>query len=152
MDIGYRRYYHVCSKRDWFASFEKLDRGIVQMGDDHTCSKDGIDMVFIKMFNGMVRALKDVRYIPQINENLISIGSLEAQGLEYTGRDGVLKVLKDSMIVLKGISRNNLYYLKDNIIIRQLMTLVGTNDDSTGLCHKRLRRTYVKSLQALARK
>ena len=28
--------YHVCLGRDWFASFEKLDDCLVQMGDDST--------------------------------------------------------------------------------------------------------------------
>ena len=28
--------YHICPRREWFASFEKLD-GMVLMGDDHAC-------------------------------------------------------------------------------------------------------------------
>jgi len=30
--------YHICPKRDWFASFEKLDNNLVQMGDDSTAA------------------------------------------------------------------------------------------------------------------
>jgi len=29
--------YHVCLKWEWFASFEKLDGGLVMFGDGHTC-------------------------------------------------------------------------------------------------------------------
>ena len=52
------------------------------MGDDSTCSMDGVGMVFIKIFDWMVRELKDVRYVPQMKRNLTLIGALEAQGLE----------------------------------------------------------------------
>jgi len=125
--------YHIFPKRDWFASFEMLDNSLVQMGDGSTCNMDGVGTVLIKMFDGMVRELKDVRYIPQMKKNIISIGALQAQGLKFSGRDGVLKVLKGSMIVLKGIRRNNLFYLKGNTITGQLATSVGLGDDSTRL-------------------
>ena len=114
--------YPAYPKQDWFASFEKLDSGLVQMRDNSTYSMDGVGIVLIKMFDGMMRELKDVRYIPQMKKNLISIGALEAQGLEFSDRDRVLKMLKGSMVVLKGVRRNNLYYLKDNTFTKQLET------------------------------
>jgi len=75
--------YHVCPKQDWFVSFEKFDDGMVQMGDDFACNMGGVGTVLIKIFDGMVRDLKDVRYIPQIKKNIIAVGALEAQSLEF---------------------------------------------------------------------
>ena len=46
-----------------FLVFEKLDGCSVVMGDDRPCHMEGIGTVLIKMFDGMVRELKDVRYI-----------------------------------------------------------------------------------------
>jgi len=34
------------------------------MGDDHPCKEEGISIVRINMFDGMVRKLKDMRYVP----------------------------------------------------------------------------------------
>ena len=34
--------YYICPKRDWFASFEKLDNGLVQKGDDSTYIMDRV--------------------------------------------------------------------------------------------------------------
>jgi len=79
------------------------------MGDDHTCRIEGIGIVLIRMFNGMVRELKDVGYVPQLKKNLISIGALEAQCLKGTFSDDVLKMLKGLMVILKGFRRNNMY-------------------------------------------
>jgi len=81
--------YHFCFKWEWFASFEKLDGGLVSLGDGHTCQIEGICTVHIKLFDGMVRELKEVRYVSQSTKNLTSVGALEAQGLRGTFREGV---------------------------------------------------------------
>ena len=73
------------------------------MGDDRPCNMEGIAIVQIKMFDGMVRELKEVRYIPQVKKNLISIGTLEALGHAVSVRDGVLKITRGSMVVMKGV-------------------------------------------------
>jgi len=68
--------------------------------------------ILIKMFDGMVWELKEVRYVPQLKKNLISVGALIALCLEISGSDGILKMVRGSMVVMKGVRRNNLYYLK----------------------------------------
>ena len=52
-------------------------------------------------FDGMIRELKEVRYVPQLKRNLISVGALETLGLVVSIKDGVLKMTKGSMVVLK---------------------------------------------------
>ena len=51
------------------------------MGDDHPCNIEGMGTVRIKMDDEIVRELKEVRYVPQLKMNLISVGALEALGL-----------------------------------------------------------------------
>ena len=48
------------------------------------------------MFDGMMRELKEVRYVPQLKKNLISVIVLKILGLEISIRDGVLKLNKGS--------------------------------------------------------
>ena len=55
------------------------------------------------MFDGMVRELKEVRYVPQLKKNIISVGALEALSLDISDRDVVLKMFRGSRIVLKGV-------------------------------------------------
>ena len=83
--------YHVCPNMAWFSSFEKLEGCSVVMDDDHPCIMEGVGTIQIKMFDGIVRELKEVRYVPQLKRNLISVGVLEALGLVVSIRDGVLK-------------------------------------------------------------
>ena len=53
------------------------------MGDDRPCNMEEIGIVLTKIFDRIVRGLKEVRYVPQLKRNLISVGALEALGLEY---------------------------------------------------------------------
>ena len=48
-------------------------------------------------------------------------------------RDGVLKMTKGSMVVLKGVRRNKLYYLKGSTVTGQVATSTDSDDDSTRL-------------------
>jgi len=86
------------------------------MGDDLPCHMKGIGTILIKMFDGMEQELKDVRYIPQLKRNLISVDALKALSLEVSIRDGVLKMVKGSIVVLKGVQHNYLYYLKGSTV------------------------------------
>ena len=84
-------------------------------------------------------------------KNLISVGALETLGLEVSIRDGVLKMTKGSMVVLKGVRRNNLYYLIGSTVTGHVATSIDSDNDSTRLWHMRLGHTGKKSLQALAK-
>ena len=55
------------------------------------------------MFDGMVRELMELRYVPQLKRNIISVGALEILGLMASIRDGVLKMTKSSIVVMKGV-------------------------------------------------
>jgi len=101
------------------------------MGDDHPCNVKGMGTVCIKMFDGTVRELKEVRYVPQLKRNLISVGALEALGLVISIRDGILKMIKGSMVVMKGVSWNNLYYLKGSTVTGQVETSTSLDDGCT---------------------
>jgi len=123
----------VCPNRDWFSSFEKLEGCSVVMGDDHPCTMEGVGTIQIKMFDVMVRELKEVRYVPQLKKNLISVEALETLGLVVSIKNGVPKMTKGSMVVLKAVRQNNLYYLKGSTVTGQVATSTNSDDDSTRL-------------------
>ena len=58
-------------------TFESVDGGNVTMGNNTTCKVVGAGSVKMKMFDGMVRTLTDVRYVPSLKKNLISLGTLD---------------------------------------------------------------------------
>ena len=103
MDFGYEHYLSRLSKREQFANFEKLDGGLLTISKVHTSQIEGISTVHIKLFDGMIRELKDVMYVPQLKKNLISVGDLKVHILRRTLGEGVLKISSSSLVVMKGI-------------------------------------------------
>jgi len=99
------------------------------MGYNRLYNMEGIGTVQIKMFDGMVQKLKEVKYVPQFKRNLIAVGALEALGHGVSIRDGILKMTKGSMVVLKGVLRNNLYYLVGSTVTGRVMTSISSDGD-----------------------
>jgi hypothetical protein len=86
--------HHMCSHRNWFISYQSVDEGVVFMGNGIPCKIVGVGSIRIRMFDGIVRELTDVRYVPELKLNLISLGVLDSGGYKYTGQGGALKVSK----------------------------------------------------------
>ena len=122
------------------------------MSDDRPCTIEGISTIYIKMFGRMVRKLKDVRYVHHLKRNLIPVGALKALSFERSIRDGVLKIIKGLIVILKGVRHNNLYYLKGIMVTGQMVTYTNSDNNCNQLWHMRLVHTGDKSLQALANK
>ena len=74
-----------------------------------------------------------MRYIPQLMKNIISVGALEVQDLRETLGEDIIKMFNGSLIVLKAIRCNSLYYLKSGVVIENLVASECI-DSSTRLC------------------
>ncbi|KAM1003335.1 hypothetical protein ACFX2C_003672 [Malus domestica] len=146
--------YHMCPIREWFSNFEKLDGGVVLMGNNNACKTQGIGKICLNMHDGTVRELSDVRYVPDMKKNLISLGALESKGLKITMEGGVLKAVYGALVVMKGTRRNNLYFLQGNTVIGGAAVTEAADADSsdtTRLWHMRLGHAGEKALQGLVK-
>ena len=70
---------HVCSWKDYF---DLLQEGVavnLTLGDKLIVKVMGLRVVKIKMFDGVVRFLDGVAYVPKMCKNLISLSPLDSQ-------------------------------------------------------------------------
>ena len=67
--------------------------------------------VQMRMFDGMVRTLSNVRHVPGLRKNLIFLGTLDKIGCRITCEDGLMKVAKGSLVVMKGKMNASFYAL-----------------------------------------
>ena len=104
--------YHLCPIREWFTDFSELEYGEVVMGNDQPCRTMGIDTVRLKIFNGMVKELKEIRYVPTLKKNLIFVGTLKAKGYNVTIENDTMNFTYGAIVILQGVQHYNLYYLK----------------------------------------
>ena len=72
--------FHMCPNQDWFSTYETVSRCAILMGNNVSCRIAGIGTVRIKMFDGVVRTLGDVRHVPDMKKNLISSSTLDSKG------------------------------------------------------------------------
>lgn len=137
--------------KDWFSSYKEWDGGIVYMGNNHTCRVIGIGSVSLKMKDGSVKLLRNVRHVPNLKRNLISLGMLDSIGCTYGGSDGTIEVKKDSKTVLTGIKINGLYVIQDVQMVQSALVVSEKGMTSSDYWHKRLSHISAKGLQILAK-
>ena len=74
---------------------------------------EGRGIVRIKLFDGIIRELKDVMYVLQLRKNLTSVGALKVQGLRGTLREGVLKMSHFPKYVKMESRRESATYIRE---------------------------------------
>ena len=120
----------------WFMELKKISGGVVVLGNNQSWIE---------------RSLQDVRLVPGQKRNLISLGMLDQMGCIIKAENGVLKVIRGSMIVMKGARKNGLYSLLDKTIIGTAGTVPSNEADKVSLWHKRLGHVSEKGLIELGK-
>ena len=69
--------------KDWFDTYKLANSGYVMMGNDASCRVVRIGNIRVKMFDSVIRTLCDVRYVPDLRKNMISLGTLDNNGFNY---------------------------------------------------------------------
>ncbi|KAG8471994.1 hypothetical protein CXB51_036525 [Gossypium anomalum] len=119
----------------------KVSEGVVLMGNNASCKIVGVGTIKVKMFDGVVRTLSDMRHVPELKRNLISLNTLDSKGYRYTAESGVLKISKGSLVVMKGQRKTaKLYVLQGSTVTGDAAVASSSlsDDDITKLWHIRL--------------
>ena len=101
----------MCPSRDLFKTFESLDEGKVLLRNNLDCKIAGIGTVSVKMYDGVTRDLKQVRFVPDLRRNLISLGIIDQLGCNIKAENGQIEIIEKGVVIMKGIIRNGLYVL-----------------------------------------
>lgn len=103
--------YHLTSKNSWFvAQIKRCD--LVYMGINNQCEIIGRGWVLLRLTNKNEVLLRDVRHVPKLKGNLISLGMLNDQECTFIGEKGTLKIEKEGRTILIGKKSDDLYVLK----------------------------------------
>ena len=73
LDSGYA--FHMCPHKDWFSTYDPVNSTSVHIGNNAQCIA-GMGTVKVKIHDGAIRALSNVRHVPNLKHNLISLGTL----------------------------------------------------------------------------
>ncbi|GKC41626.1 retrovirus-related pol polyprotein from transposon TNT 1-94, partial [Tanacetum coccineum] len=81
--------------------------------DNRVCAIMRIRKVRVQMKDGSSFVLENVRYIPELKRNLISLGTLDREGYTVKLQNGRVKVIKGSLMVLSRTMKENCVYSLD---------------------------------------
>ena len=118
--------------KNWFDTYRLINCGSIRMGNDATSTIIRMRTIKIKMSDGVVRTLEDVRHIPNMKKNLISLGTLDSKSYNYKSENGIMKVSKGVMVVMTGKKiSGNVYKLPGNAILGGVAAIAESEDDNT---------------------
>lgn len=149
MDTGCS--FHMTPRRDWFITLDETCTGKVRMANDTYSEVRGVGSIRIKNEDNSTVLLTNVRYVPGMSKNLISLGTLEDQGCWFQSRDGVMKINRGCRTLIKGQKTDTLYVLQGSVLTGSVNAAVGPRDE-TRLWHRRLGHMSQKGMKALVKK
>jgi hypothetical protein len=119
--------FHICSQREWFYDYSHVHKWDVIIGNESPLEISGIESIQFKVHDDTFKNLTNVRCVPKMKRNLISLGTLEAMGFKFSVDNVVLKVSQGIYLVLKDRRINNLYYLHGSTVIGTPTVSIASN-------------------------
>lgn len=78
----------MCPNREWFQNLVDKDSGIVLLGNNKACSIKGIGNITLRTSDECLKTITNVRYVPELKRNLISVGMLDSSGFNIKTEGG----------------------------------------------------------------
>ena len=111
LDSGASYLISPCS--EWFSTYEQIDGDNVSMANNAACKIVGIGFIKLRTYDGTFCTLNEVRHVPLMKKNLISLSLLDIKGFNFQGEGGFMSVHTGSKVVMGGIKNGTLYFLQD---------------------------------------
>ena len=111
--------YYITPHREMFESYTDGDFGKVKMANHGMTEAVGIGDVVLVSNTGCKLVLRDVRHVPDIRLNIISVGKLDDEGYENYYGEGRWKLTKDSQIIASCLKQNSLYLMQAEMYPRK---------------------------------
>ena len=144
--------WHMTPRRDWFHTYEPVSEGSVFMGNDHALDIAGVGTIKLKMHDGIIRTIEGVRHVKGLKKNLLSIGQLDDLGCKTQIENGILKVVRGALVVMKAEKVSaNLYMLSgDTLQDGDASVATTSQEELTRMWHCKLGHMSERGLKILA--
>jgi len=137
----------MCSVRGNFDRNQPCENGAVKMANGTQIRVVRVGIVRICMFDGVVTTVTGIKHVPDLKRNLISLGTLDARGYQYTSQGEALMVSNGAMVVLRGEMSSGLYRLIGNVHTGGTAGRASTNDSSRRKVTRRKRVTFASPIE-----
>jgi hypothetical protein len=141
---------HMCGIKEWFFDLDTNFRETVRLGDNSQMKVVGKGNVKLQL-NGITQVVTGVYYIPELKNNLLSIGQLQQKQITVVFKNDYCKVYhqEKGLLMTSQMATNKLYPI---IAEAKLACLQSKCEDITNLWHCRYGHLNFKSLIHLQQK
>ena len=142
---------HMCSNNKCFFDFDDQFRQTVKLGDHSKILAMGKGNIKSHI-NGITQIFTEVYFIPDLKNNLLSIGQLQEKNLAVIIKNNTCKVYhpKRGLIMQSQMSSNRMFPLQITVSIPAIHCLQTTAEDTTHLWHCRYGHISLKGLRTLS--
>ncbi|KAG5240880.1 gag-pol polyprotein [Salix suchowensis] len=137
---------HMTNDKKLFKSLMPTEITKVKIGNGDYISVEGKGTITITSSSG-VKLISDVLYVPEINQNFLSVGQLIERGLKVVFEDGCCQVFdanREEILKVKMKGKSFSF----NPIKEELLAFTTTTSN-TELWHKRLGHCHLQRMQAM---
>jgi len=148
LDSGYSS--HMCGKKELFFGLNENFREIVKLGNNSSMIVKGKGNVRFQL-NGISHIITEVFYVPELKNNLLSIGQLQEKGLKILFQRGRCKVYhsEKGLIMEARMSSNRMFILSVKAPSNVSACFNTITKDSTQLWHCRYGHLGFKGMKIL---
>ncbi|KAE8683472.1 hypothetical protein F3Y22_tig00111208pilonHSYRG00305 [Hibiscus syriacus] len=115
------------------------DIWLIHSCNDHALEIVGVGTIKLKMYDGTIKVVRDVRHVKSLKKNLLSYGLLDNNARKIETRKGIMKVFRGALVELKGEKIDaNLYMLKGETLLEEEASVASCSSDSAMLWHQKL--------------
>jgi hypothetical protein len=108
--------FHMSPIKHWFTTYNSIDCSSILEINDVACKIIGIGTIRIRMHDRIVRNLTNVRHIPDLKKNLISLSTLDSLGNKCSNEGRFIMVSKVLLVVMKSDNVDGLYFLQGSML------------------------------------
>lgn len=123
------------------------------MGNDHALKIVGVGTIKIKMFDGTIRTIQDIRHVKGLKKNLLSLGKLDSLGCRTHVENGVMKIVRGALVIMKAEKiATNLFMLEGETLPEANACVASTSkgEESTMMWHRKLGHMSERGLKILS--
>ncbi|CAM8965989.1 unnamed protein product [Rhodiola kirilowii] len=144
---------HMTSNKEWFSEIDESFQSTVKLGNNTRMQVKGIGSIRLEI-EGITQTIGKVYYVPDLTNNLLSIGQLQEKGVHILFKDGFCKVYHpDRGLIVNTKMRINRMFL---VFAHKKATPSATcykveDDNKLQLWHRRfghLNQRYIQAMQS----
>lgn len=147
---------HMTGDKHWFIQLDESFRQVVKLGNDTKMAVMGKGNIKFRV-NGTSQVISDVFYLPDLKNNLLSIGQLQEHNLGILIQNGECRIYhhERGLIMQTRMSANRMFILlAERVSLQQPVAACFkvTAESQTELWHRRYGHLHFKGLITLSRK